>query len=267
MRLEVKNRPVPSPRTPSASVAKLKPQKGLRRISGQTPAPKSRPPADPSPAPPKNPEKIAEPVTKKAETSSRRSTASKAEREPATVAPENRRERILASASGRARRGRKLVPPISAADDTAEDWCGEDQPDDGDGDEEDAKPELRFRIDNREWFGYLIPDWLAPRQQLTWTAKAVWGYLYRRLSEAEGFAFPKQETIAADLGISLRTVKDAIKNLNEHGLIATGRRQIKHGRWKTTKKKTAYFVRANHPWAKGAKTRQPRVEADNEDDE
>lgn len=138
-------------------------------------------------------------------------------------------------------------------------------PDDNEKSAGDAKRTLRYRIDNAEWYGDLIPDWLRGRKELTWTAKGVWAYLFRRLSKAEGFAFPKQETIATALGISLRAAKDAIKLLKDHRLITVASRPIKHGKWKTNRKKTAYLVVANHPWADGAKTRRPEVDPDDED--
>jgi biotin operon repressor len=132
---------------------------------------------------------------------------------------------------------------------------------------EDRKPEPQYLIHNRWWFGDLVPDWLARRKELTWTAKAVWGHLLRKLSDAEGFAYPKQETIAAALGISVRTVKEAIKTLKTSGLLSVKRRRVKHGKWKSDARKTVYYLVGNHPWSEGAKTRRPKVEVDEDDAE
>ncbi len=122
-----------------------------------------------------------------------------------------------------------------------------------------------YLLNNRRWFGILVPDWLARRAEIPWTVKAVYGYLLRRLSEQEGFAFPKQETIAAHLGISLRTVKTSVGRLKSDGLVTMRRCQIRHGKWKSETKKAVYFLVANHAWAVGAKTPPPKDEAEDDD--
>lgn len=139
-----------------------------------------------------------------------------------------------------------------------------DEPKDGQRPDGTGLPEEYLR-NNRRWFGILVPDWLAHRSEIPWTVKAVYGYLLRKLSPHEHFAFPRQETIAVHLGISLRTVKASVRLLKSHGLVSMRRCQIKHGKWKSETKKAVYFLVANHPWAVGAKTQPPEDKAEDAD--
>ncbi len=124
-----------------------------------------------------------------------------------------------------------------------------------------------YCADNREWVGPMIPEWLARRQELTWTPKAVWGYLYRCLGSKYGFAFPSQKRISEDLGVSLRATKDAIANLKEHRLIAAERRTVNYTNWESPKRKLVYLIAGNHQWADGAKRRaRPVEEKEDRDD-
>ena len=74
-----------------------------------------------------------------------------------------------------------------------------------------------------------IPDWLArvPSRELSPGAKLIYARLVR-YGRSTGVAFPRQETLGRELGLSRRQVVDYLRTLKEVGLIAT--RRVGQGR-------------------------------------
>lgn len=83
-----------------------------------------------------------------------------------------------------------------------------------------------------------LPKWILRRTELTPAAKLI----YARLIGYKGgkeFAYPSREQLADSVGLSVRQVDDAIRNLKKHGLIRVTRRGL-------TKSNLYSFLRS--PW-------------------
>lgn len=66
------------------------------------------------------------------------------------------------------------------------------------------------------------------KSNLPHRARIVYLYLEQRANK-DGICWPSHKRIAKDLGISVSTVKRAIKDLNEKGLITSTMRYRKNG--------------------------------------
>ena len=64
----------------------------------------------------------------------------------------------------------------------------------------------------------MIPNWLMSRQEIGSSAKLVYARLAQYAGKV-GRCFPKQESIAREIGVSERTVRNAIEELEKNGLI------------------------------------------------
>jgi DNA-binding transcriptional MocR family regulator len=73
--------------------------------------------------------------------------------------------------------------------------------------------------------GAFIPNWLMVRPELTSSAKLVYSRLAQFAGE-NGKAFPRRETLAVELGLSLGMVKLCLNELRRHGLIETKQRGL-----------------------------------------
>jgi DNA-binding MarR family transcriptional regulator len=69
----------------------------------------------------------------------------------------------------------------------------------------------------------MIPFWVQERLRDEHAAYHLYGRL-RRYANGDGHAYPKRETLADDLGISVRTVQRLIDILRDRGVIRTARR-------------------------------------------
>ena len=70
----------------------------------------------------------------------------------------------------------------------------------------------------RMFVGSMIPNWLQCRREINQGAKLA----YERLAQhagKDGECFPKQETLAAELGVSERTANEYVRTLVSFGLI------------------------------------------------
>jgi len=81
-----------------------------------------------------------------------------------------------------------------------------------------------FYRDRDEWMRHLIT-----RDDMEMSARAVGLYLALRVNPVDRKAWPQQATIAKELGLSLPTVKRAVKALVDDGLLyrKQGRRGVK----------------------------------------
>jgi DNA-binding Lrp family transcriptional regulator len=66
--------------------------------------------------------------------------------------------------------------------------------------------------------GIHIPDCICSLDSISWSAKACWGKL-KEYAGTKGVCFPKQDNIAKDLGLSISTVKRALKELEDEQFI------------------------------------------------
>lgn len=76
---------------------------------------------------------------------------------------------------------------------------------------------------HKRYHGIYIPDGVYGEKSLTPNSKLIYGRLLR-YAGSDGAAFPKQETIAEELGISLSSVQNGIKLLVKVGLIEVEKR-------------------------------------------
>lgn len=90
----------------------------------------------------------------------------------------------------------------------------------------------------RMFFGSFIPTWLDERPEVSSTGKRVYAKLTHHAGKS-GVAFPKQETLAEELGCTPRNIRKAISELAKHKLIFV--QQL--GRNKANR----YFF-LYHPW-------------------
>ena len=99
--------------------------------------------------------------------------------------------------------------------------------------------ERRSRINPwNKFLGTYVPDWLLRRSDVSEGAKLCYGRLLRYAGEA-GFAFPKQATLAQELGISTRTAHERIRELAERGLVEVRQRGLQ---------RSNHYFFLDHPW-------------------
>jgi AraC-like DNA-binding protein len=91
----------------------------------------------------------------------------------------------------------------------------------------------------KHFVGSFIPEWLEVRNEITPGAKLCYARLARHANRETGLAWPKQETLARELGVSERQVRDYLRELEQHNLIESKRRGLK-------KPNEYRFLR--HPW-------------------
>jgi len=73
--------------------------------------------------------------------------------------------------------------------------------------------------------GSFIPAWLESRREITSSAKLVYARLARYAGE-NGRAFPRQETLADELGLSVSMVRSALRELREFNLVRSHQRGL-----------------------------------------
>lgn len=94
---------------------------------------------------------------------------------------------------------------------------------------------------------YPLYTWLAFHDEVTQSAQRVYGYLAKRLNRRDGCAWPKQETIASDLHMSLRSVRRAISDLERLKLVISRMETKEVGGWTKPRRKMFYYL-LTHPW-------------------
>lgn len=84
---------------------------------------------------------------------------------------------------------------------------------------------------NKMFHGVFIPNGLLCIQELSAAAKLVWGRLLQYAGE-DGACYPKQETLAEEVGVATSTIKVALQSLVEMGLLSverpTGKDKLMH---------------------------------------
>lgn len=88
-----------------------------------------------------------------------------------------------------------------------------------------------------------VPTWMLRDRSIKRTSVLVYASLASR--SGYGAIFPSQETIAAEAGVSVRTARDALRELEDLGVIERHRRRSTEG--KRTTMTTAYVLRPNGP--------------------
>lgn len=68
--------------------------------------------------------------------------------------------------------------------------------------------------------GIWLPMWLIEIEDLSWIEKIVYAFLAKYAGNS-GCCYPKQETLAQDLNVSLRTIKASLKKLQNYELICS----------------------------------------------
>jgi len=90
----------------------------------------------------------------------------------------------------------------------------------------------------RMFIGSMIPNWLQRRTEVSQGAKLAYARLAQHAGK-KGKCFPKQRTLAAELGVSERTVREYLRELVEFKLIESEQRGL-------TKSNFYFFL--DHPW-------------------
>ena len=90
----------------------------------------------------------------------------------------------------------------------------------------------------KSFVGSMIPNWLLCRREVSQGAKLAYARLAQYAGK-DGECFPKQETLAAELGVSERTANEYVRALVKHKLIGSERPGL--GR------SNRYFF-LEHPW-------------------
>lgn len=99
---------------------------------------------------------------------------------------------------------------------------------------------------HKRFLGAVIPNWLLCRREVSQGAKLCFARLAQHAGKADR-CFPKLETLAVELGVSDRSVKDYIAELCGHGLIV--RQRMGQGRANT-------YLFVLHPWIEFKDERQ-----------
>jgi Helix-turn-helix domain len=109
------------------------------------------------------------------------------------------------------------------------------------------RPKAAYINPYRLFVGSFIANWLERRKELSPDAKLCYARLSRYADRRTGMAWLKQETLGEDLGVSPRTIRDYLGELEKHSLIESEQRG---------------FGRANryrflqHPWFTSDQDRQ-----------
>ena len=97
---------------------------------------------------------------------------------------------------------------------------------------------------NKLFVGAFIPNWLLKRTELSQGAKLCYVQLCQH-ADKDGKCYSSQETIAKEIGASLRSTKNYIKELKNNELINSKRRGL-------TKTNVYYFYW--HKWMENDNT-------------
>lgn len=82
------------------------------------------------------------------------------------------------------------------------------------------KPLPNDEINPRDlWYGVWVPSWLLSRTEVSANAKLLYGRLCRYYNPITKKCNPKHETIAAEFGVTPRSIRIYINELVEHKLI------------------------------------------------
>ena len=102
-----------------------------------------------------------------------------------------------------------------------------------------AEPPPPRRINPWRMFtGAMVPNWLLSRPEISHGAKLTYARLAQHAGK-EGRCFPKQDTLADELGTSERSVRDYLRELAKARLVKMVRRGLA--------KSNLYFF-LDHPW-------------------
>lgn len=92
----------------------------------------------------------------------------------------------------------------------------------------------------RAWTGAFVPNWLAWRTEVTAICKLIYARMCQ-YADDDGVAWPKQETLALELGIQLRTAQRGLTDLQNAGLLTSEQRG---------KGRSNLYRFPFHPWMK-----------------
>ena len=70
-----------------------------------------------------------------------------------------------------------------------------------------------------------VPNWLMCLQDISSTEKLLYARLCQYAGE-KGFCFPKQDTIANEIGVKVGAIKKGLQRLQDNGLIEIKRRGL-----------------------------------------
>jgi DNA-binding transcriptional MocR family regulator len=98
----------------------------------------------------------------------------------------------------------------------------------------------------KQFLGSLVPEWLERRQEVHPIGKLLYGRLMRYAGQ-DGKAFPRQATLASDIGVTTSTVQKHLKKLKDLGLIRVRQRGLNGP--------NEYFF-LTHPWNLGLMDRK-----------
>ena len=104
--------------------------------------------------------------------------------------------------------------------------------------------------------GSFIPEWLERRKEISPGAKLCYARLLRHADRETGIAWPKQETLGEELGVSSRMIRDYLGELGEQGLIESRRLGLK---------KSNRYRFLLHPWITSALERKDSSGQDRQD--
>jgi hypothetical protein len=109
-------------------------------------------------------------------------------------------------------------------------------------------PRLRRINPWRMFVGSMIPNWLQCRREVSQGAKLAYARLAQHAGR-DGECFPKQQTLAAELGVSERTANEYVRTLVKYKLIEMERPGL--GR------SNRYFF-LDHPWMHDGQPETPQ---------
>lgn len=107
----------------------------------------------------------------------------------------------------------------------------------------------------KQFTGAFIPSWLMERTEIGPIAKLVFARLAQYAGK-DGSAFPAQDTLAIEIGVSLRTVERAIKELLAAKLLQSERRNMGQSN-------AYYFLR--HAWTPTDNMAEPTRQNDGQE--
>lgn len=85
---------------------------------------------------------------------------------------------------------------------------------------------MTYVVPKKQWTGAYLPNWLLQRQDISSNAKLVYARL-AQFANQDGVAWPSQDTLAQECGISVRSIKSAIKELRDINLIESIQRGLR----------------------------------------
>src|ERR1035437_1745527 len=99
------------------------------------------------------------------------------------------------------------------------------------------------------WVGSFVPYWLLCRREVSQGAKLCYARLAQFAGE-DGLCYPKQTTLAAEVGVTERTARDYIRELEEFNLIESVQNGLRRAN-------NYYFL--DHPWIFDARPDSPTI--------